>query len=172
MKCLAPNECSDWLRERGIVESPYGQDTAPDVLCLQFEPPEKPSELTAFTRALFDSFGEFPGALVVFTDWELYHPDEMAVFESLRRSHGDRRPLIDAPGHLFKSEERAEAIAHIYLAVLFGWTAYLYLSSRATTVLFWEGDLVDVWAGDERLLQAVRGTVETYELRVTANNVV
>jgi len=68
MQCLTPNQCSEWLREHGIIESPYSRDEANDAFCLQFEPPEKPSRLTAFTRSLFDGFGEFPGALVVFTD--------------------------------------------------------------------------------------------------------
>ncbi len=172
MKCLTSNECSEWLRERGIVEAPYSQDTAAEDFCFQFEPPREPNRLTAFTRALFDTFGEFDGALVVFTDWSVYHPDEMALIDSLRRGQGERRALIDAPGHLFSSAEQAEAIAHCYLAVMFGWTAYLYLSSATATVLFWEGDLLDFWSDDERLIKEVRGTVQTYELRVTSDDVV
>src|SRR5258706_14110022 len=101
MKCLTLKECSDWLRELDILEAPYSQEAAADDFCFQFEPPTKPSRLTAFTRGLFDTFGEFSGALVVFTDWALYRPDEMALVDSLRRGHGERRALIDAPGHLF-----------------------------------------------------------------------
>jgi hypothetical protein len=172
MKCLTPEECSDWLRERGIVEDPYSRDTSADDFCFQFEPPIKPSRLTAFTRGLFDTFGEFAGALVVFTDWALYRPDEMALVDSLRRGHGERRALIDAPGHFFSASEQDETIAHCYLAVMFGWTAYLYLPSGAATVLFWEGDLIDFWCGDEHLIQAVRATVQTYDLRITSDKVV
>jgi hypothetical protein len=172
MNCLTPNECSDWLRVLGIVESPYSQDAAVEDFCFQFEPPIKPSRLTAFTRNLFNTFGEFSGALVVFTDWALYRPDEMALIDSLRRGHGERRPLIDAPGHLFGSAEQAEAIAHCYLAVIFGWTAYLYLPSGAATALFWEGDLVDFWSADASLTQAVRGAIQAYELRITSDDVV
>jgi|SRR5215469_4031140 len=170
MKCLTSNECSNWLRERRVVEDPYSQDLSSDDFCLQFEPPMIPSRLTAFTRGLFDTFGEFPGALIVFTDWALYRPDEMALVASLRRGHGDCRPLIDAPGHLFSSSEQAEAIAHCYVALMFGWTAYLYLSSGAATVLFWEGDLVDFWSSDERLIQQMRATIQTYELRITSDD--
>jgi hypothetical protein len=81
----------------------------------------------------------------------LYQPDEMALFDSLRRGHGEHRALIDAPGHLFPAAEQAEAVAHCYLAVIFGWSAYLYLPSGAATVLFWEGDLVDFSSDDENL---------------------
>ena len=79
MKCLTPSECSEWLRERNIIESPYSRDEAVEDYCFQFEPPVKPGRLTAFTRALVGAFGEFPGALLVFTDWSLYRPDEMAL---------------------------------------------------------------------------------------------
>ncbi|SRR5258707_13917835 len=79
MKCLTPSECSEWLRERNIIESPYSRDEAVEDYCFQFEPPVKPSRLTAFTRSLVGAFGEFPGALLVFTDWSLYRPDEMAL---------------------------------------------------------------------------------------------
>lgn len=172
MKCLTPKECSDWLRERDIFEAPYSQEAAADDFCFQFEPPTKPSRLTAFTRRLFGTFGEFSGALVVFTDWALYQPDEMALVDSLRRGHGERRDLIDAPGHLFTSAELAEAIAHCYVAVMFGWSAYLYLPSGAATIYFWEGDLVDFWSADESLIKAVREIIQTYELRITSDHVV
>ena len=169
MKCLTPTECSEWLRENRIIESPYSRsrEEPKGAHYLQFEPPVKPSHLTAFTRQLVGVSGEFPGALVVFTDWSLYRPDEMALVDSLRRGHGEHRWLIDVPGHLFAPTEGAEAIGHCYLAVMFGWSAYLYLASGAATVFFWEGDLVDVWSPDERLIQAILGIVESYELRVT-----
>jgi hypothetical protein len=170
MKCLTPGECSEWLRERGIIESPYSRDEPVEGHCFQFEPPEKPSRLTAFTRALVGAFSEFPGALVVFTDWSLYCPDEMALVASLRRGHGENRWLIDAPGHLFAPTEEAEAIGHCYLALTFGWSAYLYLASGAATVHFWEGDLIDFWSPDQSLTQKVLEVVHSYELRVTSDH--
>ena len=112
MKCLTPSECSERLRERGIIESPFSRDEPLDAHCFQFEPPKKPGALRAFTRALFGVFGEFTGALALFTDWALYQPDEMALVASIRRGHDEERHLIDAPGHLFGPTEGAEAISH------------------------------------------------------------
>jgi hypothetical protein len=168
MQCLTPVECSEWLRQRDIIEAPYSHDKPAAARCFQFEPPMKPSRLTAFTRALFDAFGDFPGALLVFTDWSTHNPDEMSLMASLRRGHGEQRWLIDAPGHLFIPTEQADAIGHSYLAVAFGWSVYLYLSSGAATVFFWEGDLIDFWSSDESLSQRVLGVVTSYELRVTS----
>jgi hypothetical protein len=120
MVCFAEDECSDWLRARGIIESPYGKEEPLKCDYLQFAPPEKPGPIMAFTRRLFDAFGGFRGALLQFTDWGLYQEDEMELILSVRRCRGEKRWLIDAPGHYFTSTEQNEAIAHSYLAILFG----------------------------------------------------
>jgi len=93
----------------------------------------------------------------------------MALIIALCRGCGEQRWLIDAPGHLFGPSEQSEAIGYCYLAVIFGWSAYLYLASGAVTVLFWEGDLTDVWSSDETLQRAIREVVQTYELRITGD---
>jgi hypothetical protein len=93
----------------------------------------------------------------------------MALVDSIRRGYGEQRWLIDAPGHLFGPAEQADAVGHCYLALMLGWSAYLYLASGTVTVLFWEGDLVDVWSADETLEYTIREVVQTYELRVTSD---
>jgi hypothetical protein len=168
MQCFTSNECSEWLRQRAIVEAPYSANKPVHGHYFQFAPPTKPSQITAFTRGLVGELGEFTGALLVFTDWALYRPDEMALIDSLRRAHGERRWLIDAPGHLFASTEQAEAIGHSYLPLVFNWSAYLYLASGFATLYFWEGDLIDFWSPDEKLTQTVLQLVQRFELRVTS----
>ena len=88
MQCFTPTECSEWLRQRDIAEAPHGMPV------LQFELPKEAGRIFAFARSLFLAFGDFPGGLLVFTDWALYRPDEMALIDSLRRGHGEPRPLI------------------------------------------------------------------------------
>jgi hypothetical protein len=166
MQCFTPGECSEWLRQHDIIEFPYA--TNRQMMTLQFEPPRSPRKLTAFTRQLFDAFGEFPGALLQFTDWNTHNPDEELLINSLRRSHDEQRPLIDAPGHLFASAEGPEAISHCYLAATFDWSVYLYLASGRATAYFWEGDLIDFWSCDESICQKVHEVVKGYELRVTS----
>ena len=165
MQCFTPSECSDWLRQRSIIEFPYG--TNRQAMTLQFEPPRSARKLTAFTRQLFDAFGEFSGALLQFTDWHTHNPDEMALIGSLRRSHGEQRWLIDAPGHLFAPTEAAEAIGQCYLASTFDWNVYLYLASGAATLYFWEGDLIDYFGFDKSVGHKVHEVVKSYDLRVT-----
>jgi len=38
---LRPNQCSEWLREHGIIDSPCSRDQANDAFCLQFEPSDQ-----------------------------------------------------------------------------------------------------------------------------------
>jgi hypothetical protein len=154
MRCFTETECSQWLQQRGIAKpAMYTQ-------ALQFAPPTEPGRLTAFMRNLFLAFGEFPGGLLVFEDWALYRPDEMALMTALRRGHGDERPLIEAPGHLFEPIESPEAIGYSYLSVIFAWSAYLYLASGGATICFWEGDLIDFWSPEADLVKKVAGLVE------------
>ncbi len=167
MKCLTPSECSEWLTRNGLIEKPYNHEKGNASYCLQFEPPVKPSQRTAFTRRLFESFGAFQGALIVFTDWSLYEPDEMELMDSIRRGNGEKRRLIDAPGHLAEGQEESLSIGLCYLALMFNWTAYLYLPSLPATVLFWEGDLIDVWASNEQVKDSVQKVVQRFELRIT-----
>ena len=91
----------------------------------------------------------------------------MALIDAVRRGHQEARRLIDAPGH---ANEEPEAIAHCYLALIFQWSAYLYLESGVATVLFWEGDLIDLWSRDSQLTKAVLEVVRDYGLRMTGDD--
>ena len=164
MQCFTPTECSEWLRQRDIAEAPHGAPVS------QFGLPKEAGRIIAFTRSLFLAFGDFPGGLLVFTDWALYKPDEMTLIDSLRRGHGERRPLIEAPGHVFTPAEVSEAIGQSYLPIIFAWSSYMYLASGLATVYFWEGDLVDFWTSDSGTTKKVEDVVKQYGLRVTGND--
>ena len=170
MKCLCRSACSAWLNQRGIPEAPYERAGKSPGHYLQFTTPRTPSQIGALTRTLFEQIGAFPGALIVFTDWPTYYRDEMAIMNSLRRAHGETRPLIDAPGHEFTELEGPEAIGHCSLALGFQWSAYLYFASGTISVLFWEGDLVDVWGTDRKLMLDVRSFVREFKLQITSDS--
>ncbi len=52
----------------------------------------------------------------------------MALISSLRKSHGEHRLLIEAPGHVFASSEQDELIGWVSLMMCFGWDGYLFTS--------------------------------------------
>lgn len=165
MKCLTPVECSKWLQERSIIESPYGNKKFP--VKLQFEPPRDSRTQVWFTRKLLNISGGFSGALLHFIDWKRTPDDEMALLGTLRHSHNEQRSLIDAPGHLFGSTEVGEVMGICQQAETFDWSVYLYLASGAATFFFWEGDLIDFWSKESEAIKEVRELVKECELRVT-----
>jgi hypothetical protein len=167
MKCLTNAECSDWLRNQRMVEEPYGEPLPVGSHYKQFAPPTSARHLAAFSRHLFDWLGNYDTALLHITDWGLYKPDEMAVIQAIRRSHGEHRMLIDAPGHLFEAKERDELIGMFYLTVMFGWSAYLYFPAAKATIFNWEGDLIDLWSADAEHFSKFSSIIDTFQLRVT-----
>ncbi len=153
MTTLESSNCSGWLREKGIIEAPYrGHEDSPRCYD-QLRLPSEPLRISAAVRNLIGTCRVFETALLQFTDWPLYQPDEMAIVTALRSAHGESRPLIETPGHLFPFSERDLLIGMFSLAICYQWTAYLYLEDA--TLLCWEGELLDIWSGDpQRIVEA------------------
>ena len=149
MKCLTASECSEWLRSQKMIEAPYGKSSPAGCFYERFVPP---ANVRLFAQNIFYWFGNFDAALLQMTDWDTRQPDEiadeMALITAIRRSHGESRWLIKAPGHLFEFKERDELVGMFYLIIMFQWSCYIYLPSRKTTILNWEGALGDLWSFD------------------------
>lgn len=146
MDTLSAQACSAWLIERSLREAPYGARPADE----QFTLPAPAGALASLSRQLVSALSPFDAALLRFTDWPLYHPDEMAVVQAVRAASGERGPLIASPGHRFDATE-ADLLAGMFcLALSYGWSAYLYFDNHAV-LHGWEGDLLDVWAGFDHL---------------------
>lgn len=68
--------------------------------------------------------------MVWFRDWGIWNElDEETgnlTLQRLRAAHGETRPLMETPGHLFSSNEFAEARAFWTLPMTFGWDAILF----------------------------------------------
>jgi hypothetical protein len=168
MQCLTPSEAADWLRARHI-----------DSLCEHGSPcvfgdyevfaasPRDAREQQLLARDLMSWLGEFDSALFWLTDWPLYQADEMALISSLRRSHGERRLLIEAPGHVFAESERDELTAWVSLMMCFGWDGYLFATPFQGS-MFQTSHEDFVWllsASVERFTKAQQ-IVRAYELKI------
>jgi hypothetical protein len=75
-------------------------------------------------------------------------PDGWPRGDWLRKGNGDNRPLIETPGHAFKSDERELLVGMMGLFAAYGWTAYAHFD-HGLTVLIGEGKLMDIWDTDE-----------------------
>ena len=60
--------------------------------------------------------------VVVYAAWGVWPSGErMHLFDRLRASYGETRPLIDAPVHVFAADEFEDAVSFVTLGVLFLW---------------------------------------------------
>ncbi|MGA2870518.1 MAG: hypothetical protein ABSF34_15330, partial [Verrucomicrobiota bacterium] len=112
MKCLTKAECSEWLRSQKMIEAPYGQPLPADCFYERFVTPK---DVRFFSQSIFYWFDEFDSVLLQMTDWNDTRipeniADDIVLMEAIRCGHGETRSLDDAPGHLFKFDERDEVV--------------------------------------------------------------
>ena len=162
MKTLSTEECSAWLQERDIREDPYQMREPAAAYVDQVRLPAEPWRKRAVVQQLLNACGPYDSALVQFTYWEVWS-DVLAILGSVRAQHGDHRDLIESPGHLLGPGESDLTLGLVGLAVNHGFTAYLYLSS-GTTVLAWEGELLDLWMADEVRFNEIQLVFEKLQL--------
>lgn len=78
--------------------------------------------------------------LVWFTGWGVWQSGErMHIFDRFRLSYGEKRPLIDSPGHIFTKNEFEDALSFVTLGVIFLWDFYV-LNRKATKMLSYSHD--------------------------------
>jgi len=163
--CLTSEQCSEWLKQHGISEAPYGSKLARGVYYLQFAPPRN-AECRVLVASLLNSLGSFAGGLLQLTDWIWDSEQESDPTAALRKAHGEHRSLLDAPGFLFDQNEESTAIDLGSLILERGWTGYLYLGSKIATLLLWEGDLIDFWSKDKRATEQIRTMLQSCGTRI------
>jgi len=128
MKCMTSAECQQKARSLNLE---MGQ-----VLTLingaapaswELEIPDSARRQALGVNALFGAFpGDTKGWLVWALEWGAWPDEEYPeLWYEIREHHGESRPIIEAPGHLFTKDEQGLARGMTRLAMLFGWTAFL-----------------------------------------------
>jgi hypothetical protein len=166
MNCINVQEQETWLKDQKMQGQPYGSDNAPKHY-IQFYAPKHLRAVEAFAHNLTDLYFPSNKALLSITDWALYQPYEMRLFDCVRSIHGEKRWLIDAPGHLFSTSEKDDLIGLFSLSVAFEWTSYIYFPDARVTLLNWEGVIFDFWTDDSKQLIAVSELLKSFSLEHT-----
>ena len=78
----------------------------------------------------------------------------MPLFTRFREAFGERRALIDAPGHLLPSEEADDAISIISVSLLFMWNCHV-LSGSGRDVVFTSHDEFGWFASRDQAVAAI-----------------
>jgi hypothetical protein len=168
MRCLTPPESADWLRIRRIEG--LCEDATPCALGDYEVFATAPRDARAqqrLARDLVSWLGESEAALFWLTDWPFYKADEMALVSSLRKSHGEHRRLIEAPGHIFAAGERDEMIGWVFLMMCFGWDAYLFASPfQGNMFQTSHEDFVWLLSSDANRFSEAQRIIRGYELKI------
>lgn len=163
MKCLTPEEISDWIRNNGQIKDPYTGHAEP-VFRVQCTAPAYYFAIECFLNVLFDQVITGGDLLVQATDWEPTQDCRDFVFQALRHEIGENRPVADAPGFLATPAERQRAVALFAVMTCFKWKCYAYGSHDQITLYNWEGDIFDFWTDSEAKRDLFREIMGNFKL--------
>jgi hypothetical protein len=150
MRCLTELECRDRLALLGVaLIPPYGLTVYGNQLVSRtFEIPDSCRLQAQVIKKLFHLYGDDRRWLLWLRDWGIWHSEEYPeVWQEIREGHGEERPIIDAPGHLFEPHEKPLAEGMARLTMLFGWDAFLFSEPLSHCVFMSNDNALDVFAG-------------------------
>jgi hypothetical protein len=168
MQCLTPSESAEWLRSHRIngLSDGGGPCVFGDYEVFAASP--RDARIQQFlARDLVTWLGEFESALFWLTDWPFYEPYELTLISSLRKGHGEHRPLIEAPGHVFAESERDELIGWVSLMMCFGWDGYLFTSPfQGSLFQTSHEDFVWLWSSVAGRFAEAQRIIRGYDLTI------
>lgn len=101
-----------------------------------FSIPEDAGRRVALAKNLLSLLDESAELLVQIGDWAVWPSGQhMPLFDRFRQALGERRPLIEAPGHAIPASERDDAASILVLSVLYLWNCHV-LSATSDQALF------------------------------------
>jgi hypothetical protein len=132
----------DWMKRR-LPEATVFQDVtglpqlaASGYLVSSVPFPLDPGAKTALAREAYGLFEKETSVLVSVLNVHIFPSSgHIPLLLSLRRSLGETRSVDEAPGHLFKKAEAADAVSVIVLALQFFWDC-LVIGASGETVLY------------------------------------
>jgi len=187
MKCLTLVECQQRLAPSGVSISEHGyfifpkrQGSAPYVI--KTDLPIGASKLMWFFSALVDWLPNGCNRMLWLSKWLTYPPDQVVVFEKLRRGCGELRHIVEAPGHLFVSstyenyegksdcdvEEDGILAAMLLLMVSFDWEGYLVADNSDDRILIGD-EYLEFCSVDILRIQRIIKIAKSYKLKYESN---
>ena len=91
----------------------------------------------------------------------------MLAIQEIRALHGERRNLIECPGHLLDAGKAETGIALVSLSASFSWSCYLYSPLANSTLYNWEGEIFDFWTDGDAAFAAMKEILMELSLEET-----
>jgi hypothetical protein len=159
MKCLTSREVDKWL-------SRHGHDSESDIMsAVSIYAPIGFGSLECFVDCTLREVFVRGEVLLLITDTDLGQYRHLRVVEGLRRLAGEKRSLEKAPGFLFAESEWQDAMTLFSFASSCKWQCYLWGERDQLTLFNWEGEIFDIWPGNQAGKKAVIGLLKSFKLK-------
>ncbi|HEY7999116.1 MAG TPA: hypothetical protein VIE87_09875 [Pseudolabrys sp.] len=136
MKILSREETSLWCGQNDIALNDRRLPERSDAF-VSFKIPEDANKRVRLVSDRMQAFNGEPIFLVWFDDRAVWPSGQrMHIFDRLRMSYGETRPLIQSPGHVFDQSEFEDAVSFVTLAVLMLWDCYVVTPKRSKLLFF------------------------------------
>lgn len=121
----------------GINNGPHSKIFLPgdSNICIAVEKPALSIEMVSLTRIMMQSAVESSQNEILFfmKDWGFWGEDfdgiGLKTLQAIRLTLGEKRPLLESPGHLFHSTESIELHVCLLQVIMCDWDCYLIPSS-------------------------------------------
>src|SRR5215472_4657151 len=126
MRFLTPKEWQTWCTERQMPLREAGW-IRPNISTGYFHTTELPyhadsGRKVGTARFLYSLVSPDPETLLLIDDWAVWPSSQhMPLFTRFREALGEKRPLIEAPGHLVTASDADDAVSIIATSLLFVW---------------------------------------------------
>lgn len=144
MRICTYKECAEWCATHGYptrqieghIVGPDPHLTEPDFRFAMFSIPEDAGRRVALAKHLLSLLDESAELLVQIGDWAVWPSGQhMPLFDRFREAFGERRSLVEAPGHMIPNGERDDAVSILVVSVLYLWNCHV-LSATGDQALF------------------------------------
>jgi hypothetical protein len=129
MQFLTPKQWQAWCVEHQVSLKEAGWMRpwvdAPCFHGVEIPYPTDSGAKTALARRLLSLVASGTETLILVDDWEVWPSSQhLPLFTRFREALGERRPLIEAPGHLVGPGDLDDAVSIIATSLFFIWDCY------------------------------------------------
>jgi hypothetical protein len=136
MKVLSRKDAILWCQAHHVGLTDRDLPDRSDV-DLKFAMPPDTQKWVFLVNQAMAAFQDEPLFIMWFNDWSVWPSGQcMHVFDRLRMSYGETRPLIESPAHLFDKTEIEDATSFVTIAALFLWDCYVVNPNRGKLLYF------------------------------------
>lgn len=168
MWCLTAEEAKAWcpagklgvaLEAAGPIHGDFGQSITVPLSPLNWS---RLAWFANFTRSFLEPYDECLLWVTLHGVWS--SSENWHLFYRLRETYGERRPLHQAPGHLFLDHESADLATFIGLALQFGWDFHLLPAPAYATAFISHDEFMHLYPRHQQAFDSAKQSLDAAQL--------